>query len=256
MMQAVFFDVDGTLLSHRTETVPTGTEEAFLRLKRAGVKVFAATGRHMLELEKLPVRRLPFDGYVTLNGQICLDAGKALLYDAPVGEADTKELAAAFARRELPLVLIERDRLYINTVNQAVWEAQRAVAASVPQTGVYTGNPIYQGVAFGNEKDLQPLMERLPGCKMNGWNSLAFDIIPQSGGKAAGIRVMLERYGLRREEIMAFGDGDNDIEMLCFAGIGVAMGNAGSEVKRRADYVTSGVDEDGIRQALEFYGVL
>ncbi len=67
---------------------------------------------------------------------------------------------------------------------------------------------------------------------------------------------MIERYGIRQDEIMAFGDGENDIDMIEFAGIGVAMGNADEEVKQRADYVTDNVNRDGVRKALEHFGML
>ena len=55
---------------------------------------------------------------------------------------------------------------------------------------------------------------------------------------------------------MAFGDGENDIEMLRFVGVGVAMGNGGDAVKAAADYVTDAVDEDGIAKALRHFGLI
>ena len=84
----------------------------------------------------------------------------------------------------------------------------------------------------------------------------AFDVIPAIGGKAAGIQYILQHFGISQNEIMAFGDGNNDIDMLRYANVGVAMGNAGSEVKRQADYVTADVDNDGIWRALKHYEVL
>ena len=62
---------------------------------------------------------------------------------------------------------------------------------------------------------------------------------------------MIERYGIRREEVMAFGDGGNDIEMIEYAGIGVAMGNAVPQVKSAADYITADNDHDGVGLAVE-----
>jgi hypothetical protein len=82
------------------------------------------------------------------------------------------------------------------------------------------------------------------------------DIIAESSGKVPGIEKMMESFGLKREEIIAFGDGENDMEMLEFAGIGVAMGNASDEVKACADYVTRDVDDGGILAALQHYGIL
>ena len=77
-----------------------------------------------------------------------------------------------------------------------------------------------------------------------------------AGGKPVGVGKMLERFGLKREESMAFGDGGNDIDMLRYAGVGVAMDNAGDDVKAAADYVTAGVDEDGVERALRHFGVI
>ena len=81
-------------------------------------------------------------------------------------------------------------------------------------------------------------------------------MIPKDGGKVAGIRQILQHVHISREEIMAFGDGDNDKDMLRYAGIGVAMGNADASVKQQADHVTADVDQDGVAKALTFYGIL
>ena len=63
-------------------------------------------------------------------------------------------------------------------------------------------------------------------------------------------------YGLTKEEIIAFGDGENDLEMLAFAGVGVAMGNADEEVKEVADYVTTEIDDDGIWNACKHFKLI
>ena len=70
------------------------------------------------------------------------------------------------------------------------------------------------------------------------------------------MKKILEYYGIRSEECMAFGDGGNDIPMLQYAGIGVAMGNARPEVQQVANFVTSSVDDNGIVFALKHFGIL
>ena len=67
---------------------------------------------------------------------------------------------------------------------------------------------------------------------------------------------LLKHFGISREETIAFGDGENDMEMLEYAGIGVAMGNAEEKVKQCADYVTGDTDKGGIPSALRHYGIL
>ena len=72
----------------------------------------------------------------------------------------------------------------------------------------------------------------------------------------AGIQWYLEHTGIKREEIIAFGDAENDLEMIRFAGIGVAMGNGAEEVKAVADYVTADIDDDGIEKALKHFNLI
>lgn len=256
MIKAIFFDVDGTLLSHTDGQVPPSTRAAFARLRERGVKLFAATGRHILELRRLAVSCLRFDGYVTLNGQLCLDADGALLHDTPIHREDVARMTTLFAAGRLPITIIEQNRMYINYVTDKVSRAQRAISSPVPPTGGYEGAPVYQFIVYDDGSQANQLMHSLPGCKMSRWSPYAVDIIPKEGGKAAGIRYTLERLGIRPEETAAFGDGENDIDMLRLAGVGVAMGNAGPDVKAQADYVTGHIDQDGLAKALVHFGWL
>ena len=73
--------------------------------------------------------------------------------------------------------------------------------------------------------------------------------------KDIGIQEILQYYNLDVSQIMAFGDGDNDVKMLEIAGIAVAMGNGNENVKAVADYVTDDIDQDGIANALYHYGI-
>ena len=99
-------------------------------------------------------------------------------------------------------------------------------------------------------------MSVLPNCEATRWNPLFADVVPKGSSKAIGIDKIIEHYGFSLDETMAFGDGGNDMEMLKHVGIGVAMGNAGDEVKDVADYVTDSVDDDGVWNALVHFGVI
>ena len=256
MIKAVFFDMDGTLLSHASGGVPASAVSALEQLRARGTLVFAATGRHMLELERLPVGHLKFDGYVASNGQICLDACGKLLYSRPMGRAAAEGLVKLFQRREVPVLLVELEDMYINFVDEVVRGTQGAISTPLPEVKRYTGGEIYQAIIFRDKDTVRELTASLPECGICGWNPFAFDVVPEKGGTAEGIARMLAHYGIRREESMAFGDGENDIDMLRYVGTAVAMGNAEMEVKRQADYVTADIDADGVRRALVFFGLL
>ena len=95
-----FWDMDGTVISHKQGKVLESTKDAICQLRERGIKVFAATGRHILEMEELPVKGISFDGYVMLNGQICLDGEKELVYDFPIAAEDTKRMITVFEEKK------------------------------------------------------------------------------------------------------------------------------------------------------------
>lgn len=256
MIRAVFLDIDGTLLSHRTGEVPQSAKRALKLLRDKGIRIFTATGRHFLEIQELPVSDMEFDGHITLNGQLCLDGKGKVLFDAPIEERAVKAVLPVFDRKEIPVMLVEEHRIYLNYVNESVERAQKAISTPVPETGVYTGNRVYQINFFTDRSKAKKLVAGMPECKMTCWHENAFDIIPKNGGKTVGIRKILESHQILPKETMAFGDGENDLEMLRFAGIGVAMGNAAEAVKEAADFVADDIDCGGVEKALGHFGLL
>ena len=256
MVKAAFFDIDGTLFSHTMHRIPESARKAIHLLREKGVKVFLATGRGIEAIKKVSWGDLVFDGYITLNGQICLDAEENILFEAPIKGEDAAYLIDAFQTKTMPLAFVERDRTYLNFINETVHLAQESVAIPMLPLGEYTGAPIYQIIGYLTREETMELAPKIPNCKITRWYEDGIDIISKNGGKDNGIQKILDVYGFSREESIAFGDSDNDLEMVEYAGIGVAMGNAVESVKKAADYVTSHIDEDGIWNACEHFGLL
>ena len=250
MTRAIFFDVDGTLISHTNNTVPESTRKALTMLADRGIKRIIATGRHMAELSELPVNNINFDAYITLNGQLCLDSKGNIIFENAIEGAEKDGIIKLFNDKSIPIMLVERDRMYINFLNQHVELAQRAISTPTPNIGTYTGNEIYQAIAYLEIGSESALFHLLPNCKITRWNDYAVDIIASSGGKTSGIREYLKINHIELDETMAFGDGENDIDMLKYVRLGVAMGNADTSVKANAKYITDSVDNDGIMNAL------
>ena len=96
-------------------------------------------------------------------------------------------------------------------------------------------------------------MSLTKNCKYTQWYDYGYDVIPKNSGKQEGIKAILKYYGLKSEEVMAFGDGHNDIEMLSTVGCGIAMGNANDEVKKHADEITESVHNDGVAIGIKKY---
>lgn len=257
MVKAIFFDVDGTLVSHKTKQVSESTRKCIGQLREKGIRLYLCTGRHIKELEKLPVGDMKFDGYVTINGQLCLDGKKNYLYGTPFSEEASRKLGILFREKQFPLVLVEEKSLYLNFVNEAAREALQEVSTPVPPIAEYGGRPIYQATTFFKRQEEKQLEEVMPSdCKLLRWSEHGVDLVSARGGKVAGMKYILDMLGLTPKEILAFGDADNDIEMLKFAGTGIAMGNAKEAVKLAADYITEDIDENGIEKALKYFGLI
>ena len=256
MVKVIFFDVDGTLVSHKMRAVPESSRLALEKLTEKGILRVLATGRHISELEQLPIRGIPFDGYITLTGQLTLDGAGKVIAGSPITGADKEALIRLFNEKTIPLSLVEKDRMYINFVDDHTKAAQHAISSPVPEVGDYTGEEIYQAVAYLDEAEGKKLAKLLPGCKAFRWDTFGIDIFSATGGKTVGIGQYLQAMGISPEETMAFGDGENDMDMLRYVQTGVAMGNAEVCLKEIADYVTDTVEEDGLYKALVALGVL
>ena len=227
MIKAVFFDVDGTLVSHKTKSVSESARQALDKLREKGIKVFLSTGRHIHELKDMPTDGIDFDGYVILNGQIGLDENKNMIFSHPFEKEDVEGLLEIFRKKEYPFVLVNVDGHYMNFVNELVETAMAGVSTPVPPIQKYEGEKLYQATVFILPEEDEEFSKKLPkGCKLARWGTHGADIIAAEGGKAVGMKFFSEILGIKAEEMMAFGDAQNDMDMIEYAGIGVAMGNA------------------------------
>lgn len=256
MIKAAFFDVDGTLLSHKTKQIPQSAVKALEALKARGIRCIVATGRQIHEMEKLPMGGVTFDGYITMNGQLTLDEGKEPLYGMPL-QGEVKDYALTlFREKQIPVILVERNRLYVNAESQRVTDVQTSISSRVPPVGEYAGAEIYQACLYIRSDEEQVLKPIAGKCVVTRWHPGGVDVIARGGGKRTAVERYCREQGWKREEIIAFGDSENDLEMIRYAGIGVALGNAEPEVRAAADYITADIDDDGVEKALKHFGLI
>ncbi len=255
MIKAVFFDIDGTLYSHTQKRVPPGSVAALKQLQAKGIKIGLATGRHPKELYVLP-EDVHFDASILLNGQLCLDENGHVFVEEPLSDERRERLLWFYGQHICPVILISRKRLLINFINEQANVLAHLTNAAVPEGVPEPDEVFYMASLVADETLDGKLRECLPGFDLVRWHDCGVDVIPPGGGKVLGITRFMERTGIAREEIMVFGDSENDRHMLEFAGIGVAMGNGSMTAKQAADYVTDGIDEDGLYHALQHFHVL
>ena len=257
MIKAIFFDVDGTLVSFKTHTIPDSTMQALHTLRERGVKLFLSTGRHQAMLGQVK-DWFPFDGYVTLSGQYCF-AGDQVLRKNPMPPQAVEQLVGAVSDGAFSCIFLEGEDIYLNCINDLTRMFMKDLNVPMPPVrpaSYALGREIYQAVTFLDREHEHLLLDRVPDLKTTRWHPNFLDVIPPTGGKDKGMEAILEYFGIPVEESMAFGDGENDLSMLIRAGIGVAMGTASDEVKRQSDWATDSVDDDGIVKALRHFQVL
>ncbi len=257
MIRAIFFDIDGTLTDFSTHAVPSRVFECLKELQAQGIRLIIATGRAPDGLSVL--NGFPFDGYITMNGQYCYTADQKVIYENTIDAASIRMLLQELERHPVPCGFQMKEERIFNFRNELVDEIHAITQNDDAPAGDVSHideQPIYQCMIFMNEADEKKLLEQMPECRSARWYPTFFDLSPKGGTKVKGIERFLAYYGISRNETMAFGDGGNDLEMIRYAEIGIAMGNAGAELKKEADYVTSGSGEGGIEQALLRYGLL
>ncbi len=258
-IRAAFFDVDGTLAAMDTHVIPDSTRDALDRLKKRGIRVLLSTGRHELEIEEENILPgISWDGAVWMNGQLCELDGKTLSERRLTSE-QLLVLKEFLEEQKISCIFLERHAIYCNFHNRRLEEGQSEVGSRLPQVRSMEGletRGVYQAIPFLNAEEETILLKKLTGCTVNRWNDAVVDLISAEGGKDRGIQTLCDAMGITAEEIIAFGDGENDVSMLRMAGIGVAMGNAVEAAKAAADYVTDRIEDDGVRNALEHFGVI
>ena len=264
MIKALFFDIDGTLVSFNTHQIPQTTVDAIADAKKNGVKIYISTGRPISLITNLGQIEHLIDGYITTNGAYCFvddETGRHTICCNDIPTEDIQIMLNAASQWDRPVILVGQQDIAIYNYKEVVDDVfHKGLGVTnldydKPIEDVLV-QPILQMTPFISEEQEALLMLNLKNCTSGRWCLDFTDITCKAADKGKGLLAMAEHEGFNIADTMAFGDGGNDISIIKQAGIGVAMGNAGDEVKKNADFITTSVDEDGIMNALIKYGVI
>jgi len=261
MIKALFFDIDGTLVSFDTHEIPASTVEAIRLAKQNGVRVFISTGRPKAFISSLESIEPYIDGYITNNGA-CSALGGQVIASNPITRADVDAIYKYAIDNKHPMIIMSNNDFAIINNYDIVYsifygELRIRVDRNIKPAEEVLKGDIYQMTMFlSPEEERDGLMPLVSHCNSGRWCPDFTDITDLSADKGKGMCMVAKHLGIDISETMALGDGGNDTPILKAAGVGVAMGNATDEVKSQADYVTTSVDEDGVWNALRHYGVI
>ena len=230
----IFFDIDGTLIDMEKKRITKPTLDALRRLQQSGILLAIATGRSPLIVPRFD--GVEFDVFLTYNGSYCYDR-RGDIFASPIPPQDVQTLIQNAAALGRPVSVAGRTQLLSNGTDDDL-TAYYAFGGREPvisdQFEEASKGEVFQLLMGCRKQDWPAILKGTTGAKI------------AAGGKGAGIRKVLAHYGLTKEDAMAFGDGNNDIEMFQAVGHSVAMGNASPDLKAIASEVCRPCAEDGI----------
>ena len=240
MIKALFFDIDGTLVSFHTHRIPRSTVESLEKAKKKGLKIFISTGRPLTYINNLDDIKSLIDGYITTNGAYILVGDKVIACHT-IPKEDVCAMMKFSDERKFPCILVGESAVLVYNTTREIEEFFHRlldlndISGNISLSALLQQRIIQMTPIITAEEEAE-IMPCLSSCE--------------------GVKSVAKYCGFSISEVMAFGDGGNDTNMLKVAGIGVAMGNAGDSLKKVADYVTTTVDDDGIKRALEYFHVI
>ena len=264
-IKLLIFDIDGTLIKNKSEYIDPKTVKALNDASKNGYLEIIATGRCSYFIP--PIIKDNFtsaDYYITINGALITNGHMETLKKHPINETQFNQALklankynVALAYKFEDAVVIYRSYLdFINIYTHGI-EHPDILIDNTQNQDYHLKHGMPLGIfIIGEDETLKAMAQE---CDQVNWvyaykNAMeAFDF---GVSKAEAIKTLLKELKLKPSEIMTFGDGENDIEMLELAGIGVAMGNAKDHVKKHADFVTLDCDQGGIPYALKYFGII
>ncbi|MCR5791762.1 MAG: Cof-type HAD-IIB family hydrolase [Lachnospiraceae bacterium] len=255
----IFFDIDGTLLSEKTGKIPDSAIEAIRIARENGHFIFINTGRCYSFLPK-EILELDVDGYVCgcgtnvfchgeelLHISRTMDFARSLRKDMKAWNIETIYEGKYTAYMEDLEELRFPDFRYFRTQKEFKVASVEQMEYPIDKMYVCTDETSDFASFEKKYKDVFEIIDR---------ENRHYEIIPLGYSKSTGIQLLMDKFCVDLEDTISVGDSNNDLAMLEYTGVSIAMGNSSPQILNRVDYVTSDVDEDGIYQALKHYALI
>lgn len=258
-------DLDGTLTNSKKE-ISARTKEVLIRAQERGITIVLASGRptygivplaEELELAKYGGYILSFNGGTIINWKT-----KEVIHESVISSEKLPLLHDIAVQNEVEIISYENENIISEAPdNEYVKYEAFLNKMSIKEVKSFTDAihfPVPKCLIVGNPEKLILLekeMNGIFGFEMSIYRSEPFflELMPSNIDKAQSLQKLLLYTGNTREEMMACGDGFNDLSMIKFAGMGVAMANAQPAVKEASDFITLSNEEDGVAHVVELF---
>ena len=256
-IKIIFFDIDDTLRNSKTGFIPSTIPTAFKQLRDKGILTGIATGRGIFGVVP-EIKALKPDFFVTLNGAYIEDKKGNVIYSNKIAKDKVEEYITWTKEVGIDYGLVGSHTAKLSRRTEMISQAIDPIYPDLEvNPDFYQNEDIYQMWTFEDQGDDLTLPDSLASTlRMVRWHEHSSDVVPLNGSKAAGVAKVVDQLGLKPENVMVFGDGLNDLELFDYAGISIAMGISHDKIKEKADYITKTLEEDGIFDALEGFGMV
>lgn len=260
-IKAAVFDIDGTLVARGQKAPSTATAEAVKALAKQGVKIIIATGRARFTAQAVLGKSVKADYYVTVNGAHVTDAAGAGMWQNRMTPEEMYVLVDFCEDYDLPLEFIFEDAYYAYVEYPTLYRHLKAYREMLPylkdgedQVRHLEDMP-FGACAAMNEQRMQEFVQKYGylGLQMVSFAPGHYDISSPKTNKKASVSRLLEQLGITWQETAAFGDSENDAELLQAAGFAVAMENGDECVKKQADVIAPNAAQEGVAQVINKY---
>lgn len=250
-IKIVFFDIDGTLISFDKDNISEKTAYALKELRKNKIKICIASGRAPVQIPHM--EGVDFDCFLTFNGSLCFNKNEDI-FTNPLKNSDVIQIIKNAKDLDKPIAIASKENYKADYYNDDLKEYFSFAGVDpdfIDNLIDFTEkNKIYQINLPIGKKDYERALSLTETSKIEAWWDRAVDIIQKDSGKDRGIRNILSYYGIKKEEALAFGDGNNDLGMFKEVR-GIAMANASDKLKEISYDTCKSVDDDGIYHYLK-----
>lgn len=259
----IVLDLDGTLTNSQ-KVITEKTKTALLKAQENGVRVVLASGRPTYGIMPLAkeLRLAEYGGFVlSFNGAKVIDIRhNQIIFEKALPSSQIHKIFELGKEHHITVLTYENEAIITENPNDQYVQKESAInkmpIREVVNLRDYVYFPLVKCLMVGDGDHLakvEPIVREELGEEFNVYRSEPYflEVMPENIDKAYSLSKLLEHLNLTREEMVCCGDGFNDVSMIKYAGLGVAMENANEKVKEVADYITASNDNDGIAEVLE-----
>ena len=257
----VAVDMDGTLLNSRGEITPA-TEREIRKLADKGVVFTVSTGRPIQGVAKYKELLGLTGPVITYNGAMIVNAeDNRVLFEQGLLREDARKIWELGQKYNTTMCIWAGNQLYGNRLDEKIQDYKR-LSGVEPILAEDIEKILDMGITkilwYDEVERIEAFLAQLSSdlfCEVSFCTSKPtfLEFFSSKVSKAVAMEKIGEYLGVNREEMVAIGDGLNDLSMIQYAGLGVAMGNAAKEVKENAQFITDTNDEEGVKKVLEKY---